>query len=410
MKFTFIDKENLCVYTDGSVQTFESDYITRYRESTKREKRNKEWKKNTDSMMYDNFFPESETVLVSVAALSPSLEDNKILYAFSVNETSGIYYKYTDDEKKTEAHFITSNVDVFKDISLHADGVILGTVQRDALTSDIAVFSKQGGDYKYVTGGDSLDENPFLCKDGVILYNSYAIGRNMENDFVKYMPSEILKINTRTLSVETVLSSEKYAFVKPVLDGEGNLYCIRKPSEEKEKGNLFLDILLVPVRIVQAIGGFISMFVRVFTGKPLIKGKGKTAGGGSAAKNADEQKIFIHNHMLNVEKELKRNEKTEDSGFIPHSWQLVRFKNVGDGEFFNDKYDAENAEVLAKGVADFCLADGGAVYTNGKRIFALTFEENEVKKKKLANVDFCIKLGAVYGQKSETETDLFDIL
>ena len=408
MKFTFIDKENLCVYTDGNIQKLESGYITRYRESTKREKRNKEWKKSTDAMMYDDFFSESETVLASITALSPTFEDNKILYAFSVNETSGIYYKYTDDEKKTEAHFITSNQDIFKDIMIGAGGVILGTVQRDALTADIAVFSRQGGDYKYITGGDSLDENPFLGKNGEVWYNSYAVGRDLENDFVKYMPSEILKINTRTLDIETVLSSEKFAFVKPVLDGDGNLYCIRKPSEEKEKSSLFLDIILVPVRIVQAIGGFISMFVRVFTGKPLIKGKGKTAGGGSAAKNADEQRIFIHNHMLNVEKELKRNEKTEDSGFIPHSWQLVRFKNLGDGEFFNDKYDVENAEELAKGVADFCLADGGVVYTNGKRIFALTFEENEVKKKKLTNTDFCIKLGAVYGQKSETETDLFD--
>ena len=410
MKFTFIDKENLCVYTDGSVQKMESEYVTRYRENFKRDKRNKEWKKSTDAMMYDDYFFKEESTIVSMYSVSLTLEENKILYSFSVNETSGVYYKYTDDEKKTEAHFITSNEENFKDISMNRNGVIAGTVQKDSLTSDIAVFSPQGGDYKCITGGDSLDENPFAAENGVFFYNSYGIGRDMDNDFVQYVPSEILKINTRSMEVETVLADGKNSYIKPVLDGEGNLYCIRKPGEEKEKNNVLLDILLIPVRIAQAIIGFISMFVRIFAGKPLMNGKGKTSGGGSAAKNADEQKIFIHNHLLNVEKELKRNKKAEDSGFIPLSWRLVRFKKSTDGEFFETQYDINGGEELAKGVADFCLTDNAIVYTNGKRIFELQFTDGEMKKKKLLNTDFCIKISAIHGQKSEKETDIFDTL
>lgn len=409
MKFTYIDKENLCVYTDGSIQKLESEYILRYRENLKRDKRNKEWKKNTDAMMYDDYFFEGESIIVSMYSISPTLEENKILYSFSVNETSGVYYKYTDDEKKTEAHFITSSEENFKDILMNRNGVIVGTVQKDPLTADIAVFSPQGGDYKCITGGDSLDENPFAVENGVFFYNSYGIGRDMNNDFVQYIPSEILKINTRSMEVETVISDEKNSYIKPVLDAEGNLYCIQKPGIEKEKNNVLLDILLIPVRIIQAIIGFISMFVRVFTGKPLINGKGKTSNGGSAAKNADEQKIFIHNHLLNVEKELKRNQKTEDSGFIPHSWRLVRFKKSTDGDFFNTQYDIKNGEELAKGVADFCITDEAVVYTNGKRIFELRFEDGEIKKKKLLNTDFCIKISAIDEKMSEAgkNKDLF---
>ena len=93
MKFTYIDKENLCVYTDGSSQKLESEYILRYRENLKRDKRNKEWKKNTDAMMYDDYFFEGESIIVSMYSISPTLEENKILYSFSVNETSGVYYK-----------------------------------------------------------------------------------------------------------------------------------------------------------------------------------------------------------------------------------------------------------------------------------------------------------------------------
>ncbi|MBE7079928.1 MAG: hypothetical protein E7371_01670 [Clostridiales bacterium] len=406
MKFTFIDKENLCVYKDGSVQKLDSGYAVQYRERTQRENRNKEWKKNSDAMMYDGFFPENDSVSVSLTSISPALEDNKIIYSLSINETSGIYYKYTDDEKKTEAHFLSSNEENYQQITVFGNGTILGTVQKDSLTMDLAVFSPQGGDYKTVTGGDSLDENPFLGFNGEIWYNSYGIGRNLNNEFVQYMPSEILKLNTRTLDIETVLTSNRYSFVKPVLDSEGGLYCIRKPSEEKEKNNVFLDILLIPVRIVQAIIGFISLFVRIFTGKPLVKGKGKTANGGSAAKNADEQTIFIHNYMLNVDKELKRNEKNEESGFIPHTWQLVKIPKTAGG----DTYDKETAEVLAKGVADFCIADNTLIYTNGKRIFAIDFENGEVKKRKLLNTDFCIKLGAVYSREKDNPTDFFDMI
>ena len=410
MKFTFIDKENLCVYTDGAVQKLDSEYAVQYRERTKRENRNKEWKKNSDAMMYDEFFPDNDSVSVSITSISPTLEDNKIIYSLSINETSGIYYKYTDDEKKTEAHFLSSNEVNYHQISVFGNNAILGTVQKDLLTMDLAVFSMQGGDYKTITGGDSLDENPFLASNHEILYNSYGIGRNMNNEFVKYMPSEILKLNTRTLEIETVLTSDQYSFVKPVLDSEGGLYCIRKPSEEKERSNVLLDILLIPVRIVQALIGFVSLFVRVFTGKPLMKGKGKTSNGASAAKNPDEQTITIHNYLLNVEKELKRNEKSGESGFIPHTWQLVKIPKTAGGDLFDNTYDKDKAEVLAKGVADFCIADNTLIYTNGKRIFAIDFENGEIKKRKLLNTDFCIKLGAVYGQGKDNATDFFDMI
>jgi len=412
MYFTFIDKEKICIFNNGSVQEYESTYITRYRENIKNEKRNKEWKKSSDIMMYEGMY-QDETVIAQISSVSPTLENNKILYALSVNETSCVYGKYTDDEKKTEAHFISSNEETFKDIVMNANGEIAGTVQKDYLTSDIALFSKNGGDYKCITGGDSKDENPCFGLHGEIWFNSYGIGRDLDNEFIKYVPSEILKINTCTLELQTAVSDGKYSYVKPIVDKNGDLYCIRKPGEEKEKQNIFLQILLVPVRIVQAIIGFISFFVNIFAGKPLMDGKGKTSGGDSAAKHPDGRKLFIHNQMLNVDKELKKNKKIPDSGFIPHSWKLVRIRKNTD-DFASQTYDVENAEELAHGVADFCLTEDGGeaalVYTNGKHIFGLSFANGEKKKKKLADVDFCIKIGALQTNGNEAETDLFDTI
>ncbi len=398
MKFTFIDKENLCVYEDGKITRLESEYITRYRESAMRDKKNKEWKKNSDAMLYDDYFEGRDAVNATLYALSPTTEAEKLVYAFSVNESSGVYFKYTDDEKKTEAHAVTSNEETFLDIVVSASGEIAGTVQQAPYTSSIALFSKDGGDYKCLTGGDSKDEHPFLCADGSILFNSYGVGRDLNGEFVRYAPSEILRLSPRSMQMDTVLSDEKYSFIKGMVGPDGSLYCIRKPSDDSERdGNIFLKILLIPVRIIEALIGFVSLFVNIFAGKPLVDGKGKTRSGGGAAKNADGKKIFLHNHMLNVEKELKRNEKEQDGGFIPRSWKLVKIpQNTAD---FEREYDHGAAVELASGVADYCLIENGVVYTNGKRVFALS---DAGERTKLATTDFCVFVGAL---QPGTETD-----
>lgn len=408
MKFTFIDNENLCVYDNGKVERYESTYITRYRETTLRDQKSKEWKKNSDAMLYDDFFGTDRRVDAELLSISPTLDEHQLVYTFSVNESSGIYYKFTNDEKKTEAHILSSNDATFRDVVVNIGGDIAGVVQSNPLTSDIALFSKDGGDYKCVTGGDSLDEHPFFGRNGDVYFNSYGVGRDYDNEFVRYAPSEILKLNVRSLQIDTLLSDGKNSYIKPMLDHDGNLYCIRKPGDDKETDNVFLNILLIPVRIVEALIGFVSMFVTIFTGKPLVGGKGKTPSGGGAAKNADGKKTFVNNHMLNVEKELKRNAKDGDGGFIPRSWKLVKIpKNPDD---FNDAYLPASAVELASGVADYCLLEENGeplfLYTNGKRIFSLTAKG---EKKKLCNAEFCVKLGALQTY-SDGSTDLFGSL
>ena len=398
MYFTFIDKENLCEYKDGKITSFACEYVKRYREGAIRDKKNREWKKNSDLMLYEHD-GEENFIHVDMCAISPTPEKNKLLYAFSVNDTSGIYYKFTDDEKKTEAHVLTSNEEVFKNICVHENGDIFGVVQRNIEQSSLATFSKSGGDYKTLTAGDSKDENPFFYQDG-LYFNSYGIGRDANNNFVAYAPSEILKLNLSTMEIETVLFDKNFSYIKPVFDREGNLYCIQKPAKEKEESGIF-SLLLIPVRILEAIGGFISVFVKIFAGKPLIDGKGKKRNQNTAVKEMDERKIFIHNQMLSVEKELKKNEKEEDAGFIPHSMKLVKFSKNAD--YFNSERNPGMGEVLASGVADFCItSENQVVYTNGKRIFSLT---EDGKRKKLANVDFCIHLSTLY--PSFDEEDLF---
>ncbi|MBO5240566.1 MAG: hypothetical protein J6B56_04000 [Clostridia bacterium] len=398
MKIGFADGEKLGVYENGEKKLFESHYITRYKENCLRAAKSKEWKKQTDLMISGEYYfeEENETAVFSmVHCVSPTSEENKLAYSFTVGGTSGIYYKYIDDKEKTEAHALSSSDVEFLSLYITEEGKMLGAVKTDSVCSNIAIFKKDGSEYETLTGGDSLDENPSLDQNGNVLFNSYAVGRDQNNAFITYLPSEIYQINPETLEIKTLISDEKYSYIKPMEDDAGNLYCIRKPSEEKTEESVFLQILMIPVRIVQAIVGFISAFVMCFAKKPLVSGGSARAigNGGETAKNGgDPKKMWINNHLVNVEKELKRNQKSEEYGFIPKNWTLVRPIKDESGNYVGE-YE------LARGVADYCIVkeDGKTVlvYTNGKRVFALTEENDAIIKKKLFETDCCIRVNAL---------------
>ncbi|MBQ8291017.1 MAG: hypothetical protein IJX88_00715 [Clostridia bacterium] len=399
MKIGFSDGEKIGIFADGKKTVFSSRYIEKYKENAMRSAKNKEWKKNTDLMIEDGYYfdsPDETVIRAKVKCVSPTVEENKILYAFSVNDTSGIYFKYTDDENYTEAHYLSSSEYEFNSFSVQEDGKIIGAVQTDSICSNVAEF-KDNGDFVFLTDGDSFDENPSYDKEGNILFNSYPVGRDANNAFVTYLPSEICRFRKDTMQIEELIVDEKYSYIKPIEDKDGNLYCIRKPGVEKNESNVFLEILLIPVRIVQAIVGFISAFVMCFAKKPMVNGQSarSVGNGGDAAKNgADMKKIWINNTLINVEKESKRNRKYAELGFIPKNWTLVRLQKNENGTF-----DGCREYELAFGVADFDLKEenGGKylIYTNGKRVIKLTDFGDHGKKEPLFDTDFCLRVNVL---------------
>lgn len=409
MKFLYVDGEKLVLFENKKKTEYESLYIKRYRESMLRSAKNKEWKKRSDVEISDEYyFGDSQNRVDAVIhSVSFTDEENKLLYSFGVNETSGLYFKYTDDKEKTEAHGVSSFEVEFKCVQMTANGHILGSVAQ-GMTAKIAVFSPDGSDYKCITDGDTLDENPSMDKDGNILFNSYAVARDSDGNFITYMPSELYKLDLQTMQVQTLLSDRKYSYIKPIADKKGNIYCIRKPAKEKE-GNAFLDFLMIPVRIVQAIVGFVSAFVLCFAKKPMVSGSSaKAIGEGELSRENRSKKVLINNHLLDVEKELKSNAKYCDLGFIPRSWTLVRLEADEQGSFQNCReYD------IAFGVGDFTLEsetdeETTLVYTDGKHIHSICDKGDKGKREILTNVDFCVCVAApVCYEKTD---NLFDLL
>ncbi len=396
MRFIFVDKEKIGVFEDGKTNFYESAYIHGYKENAKRMQKNREWKKKSEIMLEEGYYfgSEGEPIHAKIHGACLTKEENKIAYVCSINDLSRICYKYLDDKEKTEAHLISSTEVDFLSFTINKDGDIVGSIQTGAESADIALYSRDGGDYKLITSGDSLDENPFIDKDGKVFFNSYGVGRDAYNEFIAYAPSEIFKYDLQTMDIQTVLSDEKYSFVKPMTDKEGNLYCIRKPGAEQKRENVLLQILLIPVRIIEAIIGFFSVFVTIFAGKPMVSGGNV---GGAKRSGKDHREVFINNQLVNVDKEIKRNKKSQDGGFIPKEWKLLKFTLKK--EDFESGY--ELVEELASGVADYTLTEENGedvvLYTNGQKIFSLSQKDGKRVKTKLIHTDFCLKVSALYG-------------
>lgn len=382
-KFTFADGQELCFYDDGNVTRFYSGYIQKYKQNAENIARSKEWKKSGTGAVFrgDVEYVSGDAPLeCSISGIFPMKSGQEVAYAFTVNGASGIYIKDTTDEKTPETHVINSCELQFTGGCLDAEnGTLVTSVKRNYCNADIAVFDLATSDYKTVTDGDTLDEDPYICPDdgNIVYFSSRGVGRNARGEFVCFSPAALYKLDLERVSVEEVKSDAKYSFYKPVRHN-GKLYAIKAPAREK-KGNPLLEIILIPWRILQGIAGFINVFIHAFSGKSITEGGYNPAKG----RNYDSRKIEIKGNLIDVEKQSKKNtgKKDKDNGFVPLSWQLV---------------ELNGGEVIKSGIADFDICeDGTIIATNGRRIF----EIKDGKCKKICNTECCVRVDCKHASK-----------
>lgn len=390
--FLFSDGQYICRYSDGEIKKYSSKAIEKYKNTAFNIEKSKSWKHSGEGAMFrgdvnvatsDNM---SFNERINGVYLTSSPDEG--VYSFTVNNTSGIYKMRFDDEKTDEIHIINSADFRFEGGTLDSENnTLITSLVRNYYFSDLAVFDLKTCEYKTITDGETLDDDPFISpEDGNIVYfSTRGAGRDMNGGLVKYGPASINKMNIETLEIKEVISSAKFNYFKPIEHG-GKLYALKTPFEEKE-GNVLIEILLIPFRILQAVANFINVFVTFFTGKSLVSGGSNPTKG----RKFDSRQEFIKGNLINVEKEIKKNKKKnkDDYGFIPLSWQLV---------------EIDSGNVIKRGVADYdILQDGTFITTNGKRIFAV----KDGKTTKLVNTESCLKVAAKHSSLKKTQ--VFDI-
>lgn len=221
---------------------------------------------------------------------------------------------------------------------------------------DIAVMNDEGKFERFLTDGDSRDSFPSVSqKDGCVLYMSSGIARNEQGYPVAFGPSSIFRLDQANGEAGEILADEKFDYLIPKEDKDGNLYFIRRPYTMLQSGGIkgfIKDTVMFPVRFIFAIFGFINTFINMFDRKPP-KAIGPNAGGGKVNNYRTILGSFID--LADAE---KYSQKGEGLALVPQSWELVR-------------RGADGAEsVISGNVHAYDLApDGTLYYTNGYKIF-----------------------------------------
>ncbi len=396
-KLVFADGEKIGVYDGTGVSYYESDYILRYRDYVVNRKRNDEWKISGEGARFrgdTSFYFNNNDDKVTAYINSVDWDGDKIIYAFTVNGSSGVYRKDLSEGAKEEHIFSSSDTEI---LSVHQNGGLIAvTVRSDDVTSHIGTLDARNSELRTLTGGDARDSNVHFSSTNneELIFDSAGVGRSADGGFTgKFAPAVIMKLNRDTLELTEIKADGKFSYVNPKQNAKGEIYCIRKPNREKSSGNFFLDVLLFPWRIIEAIIMFIQMFVFAFTGKSM------TSNGANPAKgrDTDSKKLFVDGNLIEAEKEYKRNRKFKDReyGFIPASWKLIKLGS-------QDKED----EIIESGVCDFAIAGDGAVYfTDGAHVY----RKFEGKTKKIANTECCLSLSLTHsaGTVPAKEEDFF---
>lgn len=86
--------------------------------------------------------------------------EDKVLYTFTVNQTSGVIEKTLSAKKDGERFILhTNDGELLSSDYNVTDGKFVAELRRGEISSDLVLLDTERGDYVSITDGDSRDEN-----------------------------------------------------------------------------------------------------------------------------------------------------------------------------------------------------------------------------------------------------------
>lgn len=348
-----------CKCGNGTVKQIFSPYIQDIEDRQARSKERHAWKENTSfqvsaSGQMKQFAADGANIAVTSALFH---KDRSLLY-FLKDQGIGGLFSY-DLDSGVETRILHRQYLDLSDLILDAGGakMLCASAGKDG-ASNIASLDIEGNQFRELTGGDTVDAAPTWIPgdDSTVLYQSAGLARNPAGYVIAQGNISIQKLNMRSGSIETVLESPQHDFLHPRVSADGQLHFIRRPYETPtySSGNLLLDTLLFPFRLLRALFHYLNFFSLMYSRKPLT-------GAAGPAVHADIKDIILKGRRINAEKALREESAINGiASLVPRSWELVSRNRQG------------VERVLATNVASYDLMeDGSIVYSNGRAVFML---------------------------------------
>lgn len=341
-----------------------ADYLKAVNDMKKRD----EWKtagSGARFMQVEEKYYDTESVFLR----GLGTDGTRLIYSTFIDGVGGVYFKDPDTDDET---YIFANQS-FDPCGISCrNGRCAVDIGDGAYERHIAMLDLSNGGLDQLTEGFTSESYPFVSRSDpdTVYYTAMGYAQNSAGQVLEKSPCAISAYNAKTGELSDVISDSEYDYIKPSDDADGNIYCIRRKYEPtRRNSNVGLDILMFPVRIVKAIGGFLSLFSMRYGGEPL------RTGGRNPAKSraADERELFVEGNMI---KAKKISEENPDESIIPSEWVLLKRGRNGE------------EAVAARSVMDYVLLDSGdIVYSDGSSVKILHTDgkTERICRLKLAN-------------------------
>jgi hypothetical protein len=295
---------------------------------------------------------------MAVTGISCGTHSGELVYSIATHEITGVFAlrnKATEEQRL----FHTADFRIGQ-LSAHPQDDRIACVVHGSGLSNIAVMRGDGSELTELTQGDSLDRAPSWVPglSSELLYQSSGVARDQQGNNLGASPARIERLNLDSGELTTLLADEHYDYLDPHMDGEGNLYCIRKPSASMARKfrplRALLDLILLPLRILYALFQYLNFFTVRYTGDPLV------TSGDARQKRADLRQMMLLGNIMQAQRDAEGLFEREKDGLVAKTWELVKKPPQGD------------PQVLERGVLSFDICgDGSILYTDGSRIFFL---------------------------------------
>lgn len=358
MKILYTTGDALWIAENGAAAPVPCRRVQQYQDTIRSIHDNKLWKTTGRGAQFMGTAEpeEMEQVQAQFCGLAPYGQE--FLYTLRLDASGGLYHRELTEEPVYDGHIVSGNDVRLGAISACGEDVA-ACVQYPDGRSHIGLYHLPQSGCTEITEGDSAERTPCWSADGRRLYFS-TCGIARRGAEIAYSPCSIAVYHRDSRQMDIVLEDEKYDYLSPQPEADGSLCVIRQPyapanGQPASIGQVLLDVLLFPVRIVQAIGGWLNLFSMMYGGQSLRSDGPRT---NVKSKQKSEKELFFEGNLISAQKNLKENERSGEDypGILPRSRVLLRRRADG------------SEEVLAKCVLDYCLTPEGIVYSNGTHI------------------------------------------
>ena len=382
MKILYSTGDKLWLAENGSARVLPIQRVEQYKQTIQSIHDSKLWKTTGTGAHFTGAAENPDMEEISAEFCGIAAHGGEFLYTLQLDASGGMYRREVTEEAVYDGHIVSGNDVRLGAIAAHEDDVAACIRYPDG-RSHIGLYHLPQSRCNEITEGDSAENAPSWSPDGRKLYFSTSGIARRGGEFI-YGPAGAAVYDPQTRRMDMLLEDERYDYLCPKVNAAGDLYVIRQPytqegSEPANIGQILLDVLLFPVRIVKAIGGALNLFSMLYGGQPLRSDGAQRAG--QKSKQRSPKTMFFEGNLIKVQQNLKENTRSGEAypGILPRSRELLCRKADG------------TEEVLAKAVLDYCLTEEGIVYSNGAHVL---LRKPDGTEERLAKAELASKIVA----------------